>query len=551
MSASDKKKLRKEQVAAALTEKQLQEQREAKKLRTYTIAFVAAIALVFVIAVGVLVSRGITQSGVYEKNTVAANVDGNDLSTVEMNYYYNDAVNNLYSQWYEAYADSTNTYLLYFLGLDVSKPLNEQTNAEEDILWSEYFMNEALEQAKSDYALAAKAKAEGHTMTDEEQTSIDNVINNLPTYATLYGYSSTDKYLQAVYGYGSTIESYKEYSLRGALASSYYNANLESLEYDDSDIRAYEKDKYSEYSAYSYSSCYLSYNNFLEGGTENEETGDIVYSEDEEQAARDEAKAVAEQLATATSLEDLEEKVAAIEFPDEETTVSVNTTDRSLHTEISETLSSWLSDSSRKEGDIAALPSVSGEGDDAVTNGYYVIIFHSRDDNETYMGNVRHLLVKFEGGTEDEETGSTVYSEDEKKAAKEVAESYVAMYNEGEKTEDAFIELVKEYSEDSSAEEGGLFEDITLDSGLVESFTNWSIDPSRKAGDVEIVESEYGYHVMYFVSFSEQTYRDTMIVSEMKAADQEEWYEGIKETITAEMKDSKYVDLDKIISPSY
>ena len=551
MSASDKKKLRKEQVAAALTEKQLQEQREAKKLRTYTIAFVAAIALVFVIAVGVLVSRGITQSGVYEKNTVAANVDGNDLSTVEMNYYYNDAVNNLYSQWYEAYADSTNTYLLYFLGLDVSKPLNEQTNAEEDILWSEYFMNEALEQAKSDYALAAKAKAEGHTMTDEEQTSIDNVINNLPTYATLYGYSSTDKYLQAVYGYGSTIESYKEYSLRGALASSYYNANLESLEYDDSDLRAYEKDKYSEYSAYSYSSCYLSYNNFLEGGTENEETGDIVYSEDEEQAARDEAKAVAEQLATATSLEDLEEKVAAIEFPDEETTVSVNTTDRSLHTEISETLSSWLSDSSRKEGDIAALPSVSGEGDDAVTNGYYVIIFHSRDDNETYMGNVRHLLVKFEGGTEDEETGSTVYSEDEKKAAKEVAESYVAMYNEGEKTEDAFIELVKEYSEDSSAEEGGLFEDITLDSGLVESFTNWSIDPSRKAGDVEIVESEYGYHVMYFVSFSEQTHRDTMIVSEMKAADQEEWYEGIKETITAEMKDSKYVDLDKIISPSY
>jgi len=551
MSASDKKKLRKEQVAAALTEKQLQEQREAKKLKTYTIAFVTAIALVVVIAVGVLVSRGITQSGVYEKNTVAANIDGKDLSTVEMNYYFNDAVNNLYSEWYQSYSDSTDTYLQYFLGLDVTKPLNEQTNTEEDILWSEYFLNEALEQAKSDYALETLALAEGHTLTEEEQESVDNIINNLPTYAMLYGYSNADKYLQAMYGYGSDLDSYKEYCLRSALANSYYNANLEALTYEDSDIRAYEKEKFDDYSAYSYTSCYLSYNNFLEGGTEDEESGDIVYSEDEEQAARDDLKKAAEALATATSVEDLEEKVEALEFPDEETSISVTKTDRAMHTEIGEVLSDWLSDSARKEGDIAALPSVSGEGDDAVTNGYYVVIFHSRDDNDSYMGTVRHLLVEFEGGTEDEESGDIVYSEDEKNAAKETAEGYLKMYNDGEKTEDAFIELVKEYSADSTAEDGGLFEDVNLDSGLVETFTDWSIDPNRKAGDVEVIESPYGYHVMYFVSFSELTYRDSMIVNEMKTADQEEWYEGIKEPVTAEVKDSKYVDLDKIISPSY
>ena len=551
MSASDKKKLRKEQVAAALTEKQLQEQREAKKLKTYTIAFVTAIALVVLIAVGVLVSRGITQSGVFEKNTVAANVDGKDLSTVEMNYYFNDAVNNLYSEWYQSYSDSADTYLQYFMGLDVTKPLNEQTNTEEDILWSEYFLNEALEQAKSDYALEALAIAEGHTLTEEEQTSIDNIINNLPTYATLYGYSNADKYLQAMYGYGASVESYEAYCLRSALANSYYNANLESLTYDDSDIRAYEKDKFDDYSTYSYSSCYLSYNNFLEGGTEDEESGDVVYSEAEEQAARDALKTVAEELATATSVEDLEQKIEKVKFPDEETSVSVSTTDRGMHTEIGEVLRNWLSDSARKEGDIAALPSVTGEGDEAVTNGYYVVIFHSRDNNDSYMGTVRHLLVEFEGGTEDEDTGDTVYTDDEKKAAKETAESYLKMYNDGDKTEDAFIELVMEYSADSSAEDGGLFEDVNLDSGLVETFTNWSIDTNRKEGDVEIIESPYGYHVMYFVGFSELTYRDSMIVNEMKTADQEEWYEGVKEPVAAELKDSKYVDLDKIISPSY
>ena len=39
MSASSKKKLRKEQAAAQMTEKQLAEQKEAKKLKLYTNTF--------------------------------------------------------------------------------------------------------------------------------------------------------------------------------------------------------------------------------------------------------------------------------------------------------------------------------------------------------------------------------------------------------------------------------------------------------------------------------------------------------------------------------
>ena len=45
MSASAKKKLRKEQNAAQLTEKQLKQQKEAKKLKLYTTIFVVAIAV--------------------------------------------------------------------------------------------------------------------------------------------------------------------------------------------------------------------------------------------------------------------------------------------------------------------------------------------------------------------------------------------------------------------------------------------------------------------------------------------------------------------------
>ena len=76
MSASDKKKLRKEQATAYLTEKQRQEQAEAKKLKLYTIGFVSILVVVACIAIGVLGVRAVNQSGVFEKNTIAAVVDG-------------------------------------------------------------------------------------------------------------------------------------------------------------------------------------------------------------------------------------------------------------------------------------------------------------------------------------------------------------------------------------------------------------------------------------------------------------------------------------------
>ena len=68
MSASSKKKLRREQEAAKLTEKQLTAQREAKKTRLYTVAFVAVMAVLLVVAIVVGVNQTITANGIREKN---------------------------------------------------------------------------------------------------------------------------------------------------------------------------------------------------------------------------------------------------------------------------------------------------------------------------------------------------------------------------------------------------------------------------------------------------------------------------------------------------
>ena len=57
MSASSKKKLRNEQEAVKMTERQIAEQQEAKKLKLYTTAFVVVLAVILVLAItiGVLV----------------------------------------------------------------------------------------------------------------------------------------------------------------------------------------------------------------------------------------------------------------------------------------------------------------------------------------------------------------------------------------------------------------------------------------------------------------------------------------------------------------
>ena len=551
MSASDKKKLRKEASAQLLTEKQLQQQKEAKKLKAYTIAFVAAMILVACITLAVLGVRAVNNSGVIQSNTIAANVGENQLSSVELSYYFTDEMNAYYNEWYQTYSTYTDAYLK-MMGWDTSKPLDEQIQDEPtNTTWAQYFLNAALDQAKNDYALAAKAKAEGFELPDEDKTTLTNLLSNIETYATMYGYSNAKQYLRAMYGYGSTPETYGEYYERSLLASAYATAHHEGLTYDNSKIRDYEADKMAEFNSYTYTSAYMSYTYFQQGGTKDEE-GNVTYSDEENAAARQSMKEAADKLATATSDEELEAMAKEISVKDG-SSISVTKNENALYSGISSSIREWLSEADRKDGDITAIANVSTtENEDGTkteqTNGYYVVIYHGVNDNATAMGNVRHLLVKFEGGTENEETGEVTYSDAEKAAAKEEAEGYLKTWQEGEATEESFIELVKKHSDDSTASEGGLFEDINPDSSYVENFLNWSIDTTRKTGDTAVIETEYGYHVMYFVGNSELTYRDYMITNKMRDSDHENWYNAIVDAVTAALADTSKMKLDVVLS---
>lgn len=110
---------------------------------------------------------------------------------------------------------------------------------------------------------------------------------------------------------------------------------------------------------------------------------------------------------------------------------------------------------------------------------------------------VRHILILPEGGTVDD-SGNTVYTDEEWQACQDKAEEVLKAWQSGEKTEESFAALVAENSGDGgSNQNGGLYENVTPGQ-MVEEFDDWCFDEGRKPGDTGLVKTVFGYHIMYF-----------------------------------------------------
>ena len=537
MSASSKKKLRKEQEAAKMTEKQLTAQKEAKKTSLYTTAFVVVMAVILVIAVFAGVKQTITAGGFREKNTTALTVGDHEINSIEMNYFFMDAVNMFYSN-YGSYAS--------MFGLDVTKPLNEQfVDEEAGTTWADDFMTSAKDSAASVYALADAAEAAGFTLPEAEKENLDNQLASLDLYATMYGYGDADAYLKAMYGNGASKKTYTAYCEKQALASAYYNHYAEALTYEDADLRAKESENFNAYSSYTYNYYYLPASSFLEGGTTAED-GTVTYSDEEKAASVAAAEAAAKAL-TAQEVKtaaDLDAAIAALEINEGSTAASTLNTD-TKYSSLTSFYRDWVADSSRKAGDLAYFENASGD----TVNGYYVVMFQGSTDNSFALKNVRHILVTPEHNHEEgeEHAEGETYSEEELAAAKATAEEILAQWQAGLATEESFAALANEKSADGDGTTGGLYENV-YPGQMVEAFEDWTYDAARKSGDTGIVETEYGYHVMYFVGDSDITYRDYQIENELRNADLESWYAETVDAMTLTEGDTQYIRKDLVLN---
>jgi hypothetical protein len=116
---------------------------------------------------------------------------------------------------------------------------------------------------------------------------------------------------------------------------------------------------------------------------------------------------------------------------------------------------------------------------------------------EIHTIDVRHVLIKPEGGTVDPTTGLATYTDEAWAAAEQKAQSLLDAWVEGGATEEAFGEMAKEHTADGNGADGGLYTGVT-EGYMVAEFNDWCFDESRQVGDYGLVKTVFGWHIMYF-----------------------------------------------------
>ena len=149
--------------------------------------------------------------------------------------------------------------------------------------------------------------------------------------------------------------------------------------------------------------------------------------------------------------------------------------------------------------------------------GSVVVVFRSKERADFHTVNVRHILV------------------DEEATANDLLTQYLA----GDRTEDSFAALVADNTTDTgSSENGGLYQHV-YPGQMVKPFEDWCFEAGRQPGDTGIVQSDYGYHVMYFVSHSDYSFWQELVSSKLA----EDWQTSLSDSITTELLDGmKYID---------
>lgn len=115
---------------------------------------------------------------------------------------------------------------------------------------------------------------------------------------------------------------------------------------------------------------------------------------------------------------------------------------------------------------------------------------------------VRHILIMPQGATS-ETIRTETFPEEAWAASKTEAEGILQQWLSNP-TEEYFAQLANEHSDDGTKDPetglgttGGLYTEVAQGQ-MVEAFDAWCFDAARKTGDYGIVETEFGYHIMYF-----------------------------------------------------
>lgn len=515
---------RKERLAKAAAKKAKKSPavEKTKKIVTKVVAIVLAVVIGISAIYGVLNFFGAPQK--MFKVTIADTEC--KFSLAEYNYYYYNLVSN-----YQNTAYQYDTYYgegagLTYLGYDYTKAPDAQEYTDdmsamtgvtfedlgnpEEATWSDVFRYGAISNLISIKYLVMQAEEAGVTLTEEEQKSVDDEISSLEETAKSGDYS-VSRYLHVNVGKGLSEKIFRQILEESTLASSYSAKLQEDLLAEVTDEQINERYDLNK-DAFDIVTVRL-YTIKAEADVASDAT------EAEKTEAQDKAKTEAKKqadafLAAVTDEESFiaEAKKAILtadndsETDPDTSTLKENTTYATLEA-TSEDLAKWVYDDARQVGDKTLVVDEDGNCHLA-----FMKVLPAKDMTAS-SHDVRHILVAFPETEEDEEGNEIALTDAQKAETKATAQEVLDEYLKNP-TEENFIVLTKEHTDDVDSEgnpnNDGLYEEVSDNGQYVEAFTNWAIDATRKPGDTGLVETEYGYHIMYYVEANEAVWYETV-----------------------------------------
>jgi parvulin-like peptidyl-prolyl isomerase len=498
MSASREKKERKDLTSTGIVDRRTEERRKQEKKDKRTtgmyIGIIAAMIVVFILC-------SLYNNQNFRKNMTAVTVDGTHYSAAVLDYYYYSAYNNFVNK----YGD-----YLSMVGLDTSKSLKSQNYSDTET-WDEYFRDQAVTSLIGTAAVYKKAQEAGFTLTDDQKSQIDDYYKSIESYCTSAGIKFED-YVHDIYGSYVTEDIFKTQTEMSYTAQLYDTQYKNSLTYTDDQINSY----YSENSKDIDNVTYELYTADGKAASTTDSSGNTVSATDEQNkaamsTASDNANAILARVQKGEAL-----KTVANDYDSASYSEKVDQT----YSAVSSVSADWLYDASRVKGDSTVI-------EDTDNSCYYVLVFESRSRYEYNTVNVRHILIAPESTTlSSSDAGYDADVAQKKADAKAKAESILNEYLAGSHTSDAFAALAEKNSSDTGSNtNGGLYENIYK--GEMETeFNDWCFDSARQVGDTGIIETSYGYHVMYFDSVG-KPYWMVQTEDALRTKDYNAWYSDI------------------------
>ena len=487
--------------AAKKNAKKSPQMTKAKKVIGKVVAIVLAVVVCLAAVYGIFNFFGIPQ-----KVLTAAKIGDERVTVAKYNFYYMDMYLNTYNQSQSYDSQYGAGYGAMYTGYDSSKSPMEQEYPGtledfegESATWADYFRVQSLKYLQTYLAYAKLAKEAGMTLDEDELADIDEQVESIRSSAESNDYS-LNRYLTKIYGKGVNEKLLREVMEERQLAYKYAQQKQEDVETGVTDAQIEE-----EYTANPAEYALVTLNGFVVSADTSAIADDAT--DDEKTAATEaamaDAKAKAEGYAAkVNSAETLLEQAKAYNSTATEASVKLeDVTGTTLASTFSQAASDWAYAAERAVGDVTVVETSKGY---AVL---YMAVLPHKDMSKPV--DVRHILIQFDTTTD--ESGNTVaLTSAEKEAYYQQAQAIYNQFLENP-TEENFTTLANNNSDDTGSNtNGGLYEDVHV-GDMVTAFNDWCFDPNRKPGDSGIIETNYGYHVMYYVgNDNEETWKSTV-----------------------------------------